>query len=103
MQLGRGGREHKYLQQLLKQVGEDRGFRATIEQQITGGAGSVDISLERDGKRIACEISVTSTSEQELGNVRKCLAAEYTGRLRYRENCRAQRSLRGPSGIATDF
>jgi hypothetical protein len=75
MQLGRGGREHKYIQKLLKQVGEDRGFRATIEREIPGG--SVDLSLEREGMRIACEISVTSTPEQELGNVRKCLAAGY--------------------------
>lgn len=37
----------------------------------------MDISLERDEARIACEISVTSTEKQELGNVGKCLAAGY--------------------------
>jgi hypothetical protein len=37
----------------------------------------VDVSLERDESKIACEISVTSTSEQELSNVEKCLSAGY--------------------------
>ena len=37
----------------------------------------MDVSLEREDVRVACEISVTSTPEQELGNVAKCLAAGY--------------------------
>jgi hypothetical protein len=76
-QLGRGGPQHKYLQELIKRLAEDRGYRATIEQQILGGTGSVDVSLERDGRKIACEISVSSTVEQELGNAQKCIAAGY--------------------------
>jgi hypothetical protein len=74
---GRGGREHKYLQNLVKRLAEDRGFRATIEQSILGGTGSVDVSLEKGDQRIACEISITTTSEQEIGNIQKCLAAGY--------------------------
>jgi hypothetical protein len=36
------------------------------------------VSLEKDGEKyIACEISVTSTDEQELGNIEKCLNAGY--------------------------
>ncbi len=61
--LGRGGREHKYLQHLVKRLAEDRGYRATIEQPILGGVGSVDVSLERGEQRIACEISITTTDE----------------------------------------
>ena len=37
----------------------------------------MDVSLERDNKSIACEISVTSTGEQEMKNIQKCLAAGY--------------------------
>jgi hypothetical protein len=74
---GRGGQQHKYLQQLVKRLAESRGYRAIIEKSILGGAGSVDVSLERDEARIACEISVTSTEKQELSNVGKCLAAGY--------------------------
>ena len=38
---GRGGPEHIYLQSLLKQYGEDHGFRASIEHELPGG-GRVD-------------------------------------------------------------
>lgn len=74
---GRGGQQHKYLQQLVKRVAESKGYRATIEKSILGGAGSVDVSLEADGVKIACEISVTTTDKHELDNIGKCLAAGY--------------------------
>ncbi len=75
--LGRGGREHKYLQHLVKRLAEDRDYRAVIEQPILDGVGKVDVSLEKGERKIACEISVTSTTEYELGNIQKCLAAGY--------------------------
>ena len=54
------------------------GYKITIEQSTPDGSGRVDVSFERDGeKNIACEISVTSTDEQELGNIEKCLNAGY--------------------------
>lgn len=78
VQPGRGGQQHKYLQHLLKQLAEDRGFRASIEETILDGVGRVDVSLIRGKCRIACEISVTTNQDHELGNVEKCLAAGYT-------------------------
>jgi Type IV secretion-system coupling protein DNA-binding domain/TraM recognition site of TraD and TraG len=75
---GRGGGQHKYLQQLIKRWAESKGYRAAIEKQILNGLGSVDVALEGKTHSIACEISVASTSEQELGNIRKCLAAGFT-------------------------
>ena len=78
MQPGRGGQQHKYLQHLFKQLAEERGFRASIEETILDGAGRVDVSLIRGESRIACEISVTTNQDHELGNVEKCLAAGYT-------------------------
>ncbi len=75
--LGRGGQQHKYLQQLIKRMAEDRGYRAIIEKPVLNGAGKVDVSLEKEGLAIACEISVTSTPEQEIGNLEKCLSAGY--------------------------
>jgi len=77
-QSGRGGQQHKYLQNLFKQLAEERGFRASIEETILDGAGRVDVSLVRGASRIACEISVTTNQDHELGNVEKCLAAGYT-------------------------
>lgn len=73
---GRGKREHKYLQQLVKHRGEDHGYLVTIEKLLPGG-GSVDVALESAEQRIAVEISVTSTPTQEMANVRKCLEAGF--------------------------
>lgn len=75
--LGRGGSQHKYLQELVKRWAEGHGYRATIERQILDGLGSVDVALDRGERSIACEISVASTAEQELGNIEKCLAAGF--------------------------
>jgi Type IV secretion-system coupling protein DNA-binding domain len=75
--LGRGGPEHQYLQDLVKRWAESRGYRATIEEEIPGGSGSVDIALRTDEISIACEISVTSSVRQEVGNVLKCLDAGF--------------------------
>lgn len=77
-QAGRGGRQHKYLQHLIKQLAEERGFRATIEETILDGAGRVDVSLVRDKIRVACQVSVTTTKDWELGGIEKCIAAGYT-------------------------
>lgn len=77
-QPGRGGRQHKYLQQLIKQLAEERGFLATIEEPILDGAGRVDISLVRDKLRVACQVSVTTTKDWELGGLEKCFAAGYS-------------------------
>lgn len=69
-------RQHRYLQSLIKHIAEEQGFRAVIEEPTPEG-GRVDVGLEQDGRRIACEISVTSTSEQEITNIEKCLRAGY--------------------------
>jgi hypothetical protein len=75
--LGKGGRQHKYLQDMVKRLAEDKGFKATIEKPVLGGKGSIDVALEKEGRLIACEISVSTTSEQELGNIQKCIAAGF--------------------------
>ena len=74
---GKGGRQHRYLQSLIKRMAEENGYRAIIEKPTPDGAGQVDVSLERDEQKIACEGSVTSTDQQELANIEKCLAAGY--------------------------
>lgn len=72
---GRGGALHKYLQQLVKRLGEERGFRATVE--ALAGGGQADVLLEREGLCIGCEISVTTNTEHELANLRKCIDAGF--------------------------
>jgi hypothetical protein len=76
--LGKGGKQHKYLQQLLSQWAQGLGYRTTIEMPAPDGTGSIDVVLEKGSRKIACEISVTSTVEQELGNLRKCLTAGFS-------------------------
>jgi excisionase family DNA binding protein len=74
---GRGGEHHKYLQQLIKRWAEARGYGVMIEKPILDGLGSVDVALEKGSRKIACEISVTTDAEHEVGNVQKCLAAGF--------------------------
>ena len=52
-------------------------YLAVIEKPTPDGTGQVDVSLERDEYKIACEISVTSTDQQELANIEKRLAGGY--------------------------
>jgi type IV secretion system coupling TraD/TrwB family protein len=75
--LGHGGPEHQYLQDLVKRWGEAKGYRATIEEPTPDGKGKVDVALRTDDFSLACEISVTSTVAQEVGNVLKCLDAGF--------------------------
>jgi hypothetical protein len=74
---GRGGPQHKYLQELVKRWASGKGYKTTIEKQILDGLGSVDVALEKEGVSIACEITVTTTVEHEIGNIQKCLAAGF--------------------------
>ncbi len=74
---GRGGSQHKYLQSLVKKMGEDRGYLVSLEKTVLEGHGHVDALLEKDGLRIGCEISVSTRLDHEVGNLTKCLAAGF--------------------------
>ncbi|HZH99307.1 MAG TPA: hypothetical protein VEX38_10075, partial [Fimbriimonadaceae bacterium] len=76
-EFGRGGEEHRTIQQQIKETAERLGFRVVSEQPVLGGAGHVDVSLEADHLKVACEVAVTSDVADEVENVRKCLAAGY--------------------------
>ena len=76
--LGRGGQQHKYLQDIIKRLAEDKGYKATIEKPILNGLGSVDVALEKKVRSIACEVSVTSTPGYELSNIENRLAANFS-------------------------
>mgnify|MGYP001199456095 CR=1 FL=1 len=68
---------HRYLQNILKRIGEDKGFVVTLEQQVFGGIGRVDVVLESKSLRIACEIANTNTAQYETQNIQKCIAAGF--------------------------
>ena len=73
--VGRAGRHHQEIQAVIKRIAETYGFRAAIEHGLSVG-GRVDVSLEKENLKIACEVSVTTT-DYELTNVLKCLTAGY--------------------------
>lgn len=70
---GKGGSQHRYLQSLIRELGQQQGFRATVEAPVAGG--QVDVLLERDGQRFAFEVSVTTPTAHEQANIHKCLGA----------------------------
>jgi len=70
---GRGGEAHVKIQNSIKSIANQYGWRANLEHQVTDGA--VDVWLEREGLTIACEINVTTGVEYEQQNIRKCLSA----------------------------
>ena len=70
--------QHRYLQTLIKKMAESRGYKATIEVTTPDGKGKADVLLEKGGKQIACEVSVTTDVIWEMHNIRKCLDAGYS-------------------------
>jgi hypothetical protein len=76
-ELGRGGVQHQAIQQKIKAVAEELGFRVIVEKSVLDGKGSIDLILERQGEAIACEINVESTIDYEMGNIAKCLKAGF--------------------------
>ena len=78
--LGRGGKEHKYLQHLVKRLAEERGWRATIEDPGSEGA-SVDVVLRQGVQTVGVEISITTSVEHEIANLGKCAGLGFTRML----------------------
>ncbi|MFB3910482.1 MAG: type IV secretion system DNA-binding domain-containing protein [Candidatus Eisenbacteria bacterium] len=74
---GRGGQQHKYVQELIRRWGEAHDWRVTIEEKVLDGLGSVDVSLRKGEHTVACEVAVTTDPAHELGNLQKCLAAGF--------------------------
>lgn len=73
---GKGGSHHQELQHAIKRMAEIHGFSAEIEKSVLDGSGSIDVALQNEKLKIACEVSVTTT-DYETHNIQKCLAAGY--------------------------
>lgn len=71
-------KQHRYLQNLIKNIGESKGYKATIEAPLPTRDGKVDVLLEHENITIACEVSVTTDAEWEVHNIQKCIQAGYT-------------------------
>jgi hypothetical protein len=74
---GRGGPQHKYLQELIRQWAEANGWRVTLEEPILDDTGRVDVALRKGKRGIACEVAVSTTAQHEFQHVQKCLTAGF--------------------------
>ncbi len=70
---GRGGKEHTRIQNMVKSLANQYGWKADLEYQVADGA--IDVWMSRAGLCIACEITVTTPNDYEVQNIEKCLAA----------------------------
>jgi len=76
--LGRGGAQHKAIQERIQKEAHELGFQAIVEGQLAGASNeAADLVLRKGNLTIAVEISVTTTIDHEFGNVKKCLAAGF--------------------------
>jgi hypothetical protein len=69
---GRGKREHKYFQELIRNLGMESGYKAVIEAPLDEG-GFVDVLLTRDDEQIACEVALNTANSYEIHNIQKSL------------------------------
>lgn len=74
--IGRGGEFHRSIQREIMKVAEGFGFTAQHEFPLENGT-AIDLVLSKDDRSIACEVSVTTSSDWEAGNVSRCLGAGY--------------------------
>lgn len=58
-------------------MAEDRGFVVSLERTVLEGHGHIDVTLERKGQTVACEICVTTSVRHEAGHPTRCLAAGF--------------------------
>ena len=70
---GRGGTQHRELQQMIKSIGHDLGLGAEIEASCAKSDGAIDVLLKGEAVRIAVEISITTPVDYEVQNLEKCL------------------------------
>lgn len=75
---GRGGPQHRYVQELIRRWAEANDWRATVEERVLHGLGNVDVALRKGACSVACEIVVSSPVDKEVLNLQKCLAAGFS-------------------------
>jgi hypothetical protein len=76
--LGRGGAQHKAIQERLQAEAQKLGFLAEVEKQLAAGSNeAADLILKYGDIAIAVEITVTTTISHEFENVQKCLTAGF--------------------------
>jgi hypothetical protein len=62
----------------VREWGEARGFRVSLEEPVLNGAGRVDVALVRGDVRLAVEVAVTSTPEEITASLVKAFTAGFS-------------------------
>ena len=93
--------EHRYLQNIIKRIGESYGFIATLEKEVFGGVGKIDVALESEKYKIACEIAVTNTPDYEVQNIQKCFGAGFDRMVVISTNARHLKNIQKKAAILT--
>lgn len=76
--LGRGGEQHTAIQERLQAEAWALGFLGGMERTLRKESKeAADLALRLGKFRLAVEISVTTTTDHEFGNVKKCLDAGF--------------------------
>jgi hypothetical protein len=76
MRAGKGGALHQQLQRVIATYAEHQGWSATVEAVGTNNK-AVDIGLEKEGRRIAVELCITTRAPHELQNILEDLRGGY--------------------------
>ena len=72
------GAQHKSIQERLQTEAHALGFLAEIEGEAgEESSRAADLALRKGGISLAVEIAVTTTTDHEFGNVKKCFAAGF--------------------------
>jgi hypothetical protein len=71
---GIGGHQHNLIRERIQAAARELGFHSEREKPTASGQ-KIDVALEKQGQVIACEISIMTTVDHEVGNVAKCLKA----------------------------
>jgi hypothetical protein len=73
---GVGGNQHELIRKRISAIARELGFYPKSERPLPDGK-RIDLALEKgDRIVIACEIAITTTVDDEVGNVAKCLKTE---------------------------
>lgn len=94
--------EHQYLQRIVKRIAEKYDFIATVEKQVLGGIGRIDVALENGDLKVACEIAVTNTVAYEVQSIQKCVSSGYDKVIVLSTDERHLREIENAAGAALD-
>lgn len=70
--------EHTAIKRHITHHAEALGYHVAAEEFVADTLGRADLVLRRGKRVVACEVSVTTNAEDELGNLTKCLSGGYS-------------------------